>query len=438
VKPVLAVAYSPDGKILAWAGPQICLRDTATGKELRRLGKAGDQIVSIAFSPDGTVLAAGSQIGWVRLYDARTGRELRLFAAGYGSIGSMSFSPDGRALALAHERSGSITVWEVATGNRLLSIPVAGHPAFMSNTVAFSPDGTKLASGQVAFIAPAFVVHVNLCLWDARTGQKTGQLQGQFGGIAAIAFSPDGRTLASADADGFGFGRADPTIRLWEVATAKERGRFQGHRSGITSLAFAPDGRSLVSAGEDTTAIIWDITGLHADGQAQGFAVSASDLEAKWRDLASANAAQAHPAIWTFAASAMQSVVFLQDHVRPASSIDRKRVEELIAELANDRFSVRQHAKQELEKIPDQIEAILRQKLREKLPLETRQRVEGLLQKVEPSASPERLQEVRAIEVLEHIGTPQAKQLLQALATGAPEARLTQEAKGALLRLAKR
>jgi hypothetical protein len=83
-------------------------------------------------------------------------------------------------------------------------------------------------------------------------------------------------------------------------------------------------------------------------------------------------------------------------------------------------------------------EATLRQKLQEKLTLEMQQRLEHLLRKVEPSRSPDRLREVRAIEVLEHIGTPEAKQILQTLAEGAPEARLTQEAKASLERLAKR
>jgi WD40 repeat protein len=439
VKPVRAVAFSPDGKILAWAGPHICLRETATEKELRRLGKAGDQTACFSFSPDGKILAAGNPAGWVRLYDVPTGQELRLLAGGYGPIAAMSFSPDGKALALAHERGAVLTVWEVATGNRLLSIQVADHPAlpaFMFNTVAFSPDGTKLASGLTVIGPAAFEGH--LCLWDARTGQRIWKIQGQFGGNAAVAFSPDGRTLASASGDAFGFGRGDQAIRLWEVATARERCRLKGHRSGMTSIAFAPDGRSLVSAGEDTTAMIWDITGLRAGRRSQGFELTASDLARKWQDLASANAVQAHSAVWTLVAAPKQSLPFLKDHLRPAAPVDRKRVEELIADLGNDRFSVRQQAMQGLERMADRIEGFLQVKLREKLTLETQQRLERLLQMVEPSACPERLREVRAIEVLEQIGTPQAKELLQTLAMGVPEARLTQEAKGSFMRLAKR
>src|SRR5207245_2427008 len=115
-----------------------------------------------------------------------------------------------------------------------------------------------------------------------------------------------------------------------------------------------------------------------------------------------------------------------------------QRVQELIAELDSDRFAVRQKAMQELGSLSELAEASLRQKLRGKLTLEMRQRMEHLLRKLEPSHSPDRLREVRAIEALEHIGTPEAKQLLQTLTKGASEARLTQEAKASLERLAKR
>ncbi len=162
------------------------------------------------------------------------------------------------------------------------------------------------------------------------------------------------------------------------------------------------------------------------------------DLECAWRDLAEAHAARAHSLIWALVAAPQQTLAFLKDRLGPAAPLDRQRAEELIAELASNRFPVRQHATQELEKLADLAEAILRRKLQEKIPLETRERVERLLEKLEPSASPERLRDVRAIAVLEHIGTSEAKQLLQTLATGTPEARRTKEAKTSLERLAKR
>jgi WD40 repeat protein len=435
-QPVQAVAFSPDGKAFAWAGRRICLCDTATRKELRRLGKEGDHVLSIAFSPDSKILAAGNSIGWLRLFDVSTGQELRLLGGGYGGIVCLSFSPDGKAIVLAHERSGSITVWEVATGNRLLTIRVAQDFRVMVNTVAFSPDNRRLVTGLVALNTQGLVD--NLYLWDAKTGQVMGHLAGQFGQIGAVAFSPDGKTLASASGDKRFHGGSDFTIRLWEITTGQERGSFQGHESGVASLGFAPDGRRLVSAGEDSTAIVWDITGLRENRRLRDLNAASRDLESIWGDLVNADTAHAHAIIWSLVALPQRTVAFLKDRLRPTAPANPKRVEDLITELASDHFQVRQNATQELGRLGELAEATLRQKLQEKIPLEMRQRVEHLLQKVEPAISREKLRELRAIEVLEHIGTAEAQKVLQGLATGAPEARLTQEAKASLGRLAKR
>jgi WD40 repeat protein len=435
-QPVQAVAFSPDGQLLAWAGRRIRLCDTATRRELRRLGKEGDPVLSITFSPDGKLLAAGNRSGWLRLYDVSTGQEQKLLGGGEGGITCLSFSPDGKAIVMAQERSTNVTVWEVDTGNRLLCIPVAQDLRAVVKSVAFSPEGSKLVTGLAAFNTQSLVD--NLYLWDAKTGRVVGQLDGQFGQIAAVVFSPDGRTLASASGENAFYGGSDRTIRLWEIATGRERCRFQGHQSGISSIAFAPDGRSLVSAGEDSTAIVWDITGLRRSRRLPDLRVAGRDLESRWRDLAQADAAHAHAIVWSLVAAPQQTVAFFKDHLRPAPPADPNWVNDLITELANDRFPVRQHATQELGRLGELVEPTLRQKLKEKIPLEMRRRLERLLQKVEPAAFPERLQETRAIEVLEHIGTSEAQQLLQTLAKGTPEARRTQEAKASLERLAKR
>jgi WD40 repeat protein len=430
-QPVQAVAFSPDGKMIAWAGRRICLFDTATRKELRRLGKEGEPVLSIAFSPDGKVLAAGNRAGWLRLYEVATGQELRLIAGGYPGIVCLSFSPDGKAIALAHERSGKITVWETGTGKRLQHIGVAGYYRIEVKSLAFSPDGERLATGLAAWNRRA--VLDNLYLWDAKSGQSLGKLAGQSGQIAAVAFSPDGRTLASATGYEALYGRSDRSIRLWEIATGRQRAWFRGHQSGITSLAFAPDGRSLVSASEDSTALVWDVTGSQ---KLQNDALRFQDPESIWRDLSQPDASQAYTLIWTLVDCPRQTFAFLKDRLRPASPADPARLENLIADLNSGRFAVREHATQELRNLGELAKAALRQKLQGILTLEMRRRVEQLLQKTDPA--PDRLREMRVIEALEHIGTPEAKELLQKLATGAVAARLTHEAKASMERLAKR
>jgi RNA polymerase sigma factor (sigma-70 family) len=431
-RPVHSVAISPDGKTLAWAGSQICLCNLATRKELHRLGK---EVSHLAFSPDSRVLAAGNWQDGVQLFDVATGQEVRQLAGGFRSLAALAFSPDGTALALAQERSNWIEIWKMGTGNGLPSFRVSEDPHVMVNAVAFSPDGRTLAAGLAAIDRSA--LEDNLYLWDAHTGRLLGKLAGQFGQIAAVAFSPDAKMLASATGDKAFFGGSDLTIRLWEVATREERCCFRGHLSGITSLAFTPDGSKLISAGQDSTALVWDITGFRGDRR-QVFPVVPRDLESQWRALRQADTARAYTAIWAFVASAQQTPAFFKDHLRPASPVDPKRIEALLAQLDSDRFIMRQHAMQELGNLAEFAEAPLRKKLQEKLTLEMRQRVEQLLRKVEPSRSPDRLRAIRAVEVLEHLGTPEAQEVLQRLAQGAPEARLTQEAKASLERLAKR
>jgi WD40 repeat protein len=429
-QPVQAVAFSPDGKTLAWASRRICLCDRATRKELRRLGKEGDHVLCIGFSPDGRILAAGNGLGGLRIYDVGTGQERRLLGGGYGGIVSLSFSPDGQTIALAHQRSGNITVWDIATGNRLHDIRVSNDLRMMVNSVAYSPDGKRLATGLTSFNTLTLVD--TLYLWDAKTEQPLGKLEGQFGQIAAVAFSPDGRMLASASGNNRFFEGSAPTICLWEIATGQKRHCFQGHGSGIASIAFSRDGRYLITAGEDTTALVWDVSNSHAG---QGLSENPDSI---WRDLAQADAARSYRIVCSLLASPAQTVTFLKDRLKPASPADPRRVRELIAELDRDRFAVRERAMQELGDLAELAEAALRQKLRENITLEMRERMEHLLRKLEGPRSPDRLREVRALEVLEHIGTPEARQLLQTLSGGTPEARLTQEAKAALERLAKR
>ena len=124
--------------------------------------------------------------------------------------------------------------------------------------------------------------------------------------------------------------------------------------------------------------------------------------------------------------------------MRPAASGDSKRIAGLLAQLDSDEFAVREKATQALLALGEQAESALRTALAGNSSLEVRRRVEMILEQLEPSKSLARLRALRAVEVLEHIGTPEAREVLEKLANGAPEARLTQEAKASLGRLAKR
>ena len=109
-------------------------------------------------------------------------------------------------------------------------------------SVAFSPDGRTLATGSWDKTAR---------LWEVATGKEIAVLRGHEDAVSSVAFSPDGRTLAT--------GSADKTARLWEVATGKEIAVLRGHEDAVSSVAFSPDGRTLATGSADNTARLWPV-----------------------------------------------------------------------------------------------------------------------------------------------------------------------------------
>jgi HEAT repeat protein len=249
---------------------------------------------------------------------------------------------------------------------------------------------------------------------------------------ACMAFAPDGRSLATGD----GFG----VIHLWELATGGERRRFLGHESdrdvensfgsGVTSLAFSSDGKTLISGGGDTTALVWDIRATKGECRTP---------EAVWADLADAGAARAYDASCVLAGSPNETVQFLKSQLHAVVAPDPQRVTRLIAALDSEQFDVRVQAARELENLGEGVVPALRKALENRPSAELRRRAEQLIEKL-TSFTPagQRLQELRAIEVLEWIGSAEARSLLAELAKGLPEARQTREVKAALARLAVR
>jgi hypothetical protein len=181
------------------------------------------------------------------------------------------------------------------------------------------------------------------------------------------------------------------------------------------------------------------MTGICPDGNWRSRDLRPEDIEPLWADLAAPDGVRPFAAIWTFAASADQAVPLLAARLKPALAIEPKRLDSLIAHLDSKSFSARQEATHELEELAELAEAALKKALAELPSSEAQQRLGSLMRKVNgPVTSRESLRTVRAVEVLEHIGTPEARRVLQALAQGLPTARLTVEAKLSLERLRKR
>ncbi len=432
----IRAALSPDGNTLAvgsWADFkarlwEVSLWDVRTGKPSRRLGTYPGGFWLIAFSPDGRLVASGGREHVIHVWDASTGREVRQIKDVPDHVETLCFSPDSKALACGTYPEGVVTnkpalhLWDLASGKERCVFNM--HFAFVTG-LAFSPDGKVIATGDRS--REGCFVH----LWDTSTGKELCCHTGHGEEVAAVAFSPDGKLVAS----GAGMiGRKDNSVHVWEAATGRLLHRFEGHHSCVGSVAFSPDGLTVASGAGDSTILLWDITGRRADGRWHTKPLTPQELDACWNDLAKDDAAKAYDAVWQLVAAPEQAVLFLRKHLPPVPRPDAKAVARWIADLDSDDFAVRQKATDELRKLGETGTAALRNALQGKSSLETRLRVQHLLDQTR-DWTPERLRSHRAIQVLEHIGTQPAREVLQALADGAPETHRTEAAKAALRRL---
>jgi len=409
---VTALAFAPDGKRLASASQDETVRlwEMATGKELCTLRQHQGRVTSVAFSPDGTSLASGCTDGLVRLWEAARGKEIRSLER-QAEVTSVAFSPDGRSLAAACS-DGSIGLWETATGKKIHAL--RGHRGPVTS-VAFSPDGKNLASASS---------DESIRLWETADGKECRAIQYRgawMKWVTSVAFSADGRSLAAASSDG--------SIRLWETITCKEIRVLQSaDHVWAYAIAFSPDGKSLAAASGNTALVL----SAGRPSAAARKPLTAEQLPALWDALASEDAPKAHQALWALVDDPQRAVPFLQENLKPAAVPD---VAALLADLDSSQFVVRRKASEELEKLGASVAAAVQAKLADNPSLELRQRLEALLRRLEsPTLSAEQLRAVRAVQVLECIGTANARQLLDKLAHGAPSFRLSEEAKRALQR----
>jgi RNA polymerase sigma factor (sigma-70 family) len=433
------LALSPDGNILAESArypPKSGVRlwDVRTSKLVRELGDHQQNVWSLAFSPDGQLLASGHREEKViHIWNVNNGKEIRQIKGFAPEVEWLCFSPDSKALACGMIRRGKPTneptlrLWDVASGKERCSFDC--HD-FTERPLAFSPDGKILASGHGSPGDPPRQESM-VRLWDTTTGKELLRHTGAGNTIGSIAFSPDGKLIASGCTRN---GDTENSIHVWEAATGRLIRHFEGQHSGIDSLAFSPDGLTLASGAGDSTILLWDITGRRSNGCWPDKLLSSGELDACWKDLAHQDAAKAYDAVWRLAAAPEQAVPFLRKKLPPVPRPDAKAVARLLADLDSSDFTVRRKSTQELGDLGDAIASDLRRALEGKPELEVRRRVQQLLDQAR-GWNAERLREHRAIQALEHLGTPKAKEVLQALADGAPDARRTEEARAALRRL---
>ncbi|WP_308310852.1 hypothetical protein [Streptomyces sp. GbtcB6] len=235
-----AVVFSPDGHTVATgsASGVVRLWDAATGRAEASLTGHRATVRALAYSPDGTTLASGSDDGSVRLWDVSSRRPRITLTGHTEAVNSVAFSPDGATLA-SGDSSGTLRLWNAASRQPTATLRKPGTDA---TTVAFSPHGTTVAVGAVSRRSPDSSVR----LWNTATGEIT-HLPPSRGRNFAIAFSPDGGTVASSDSSG--------TVTLWDTATGQRKKTL---RAAGAAVAFSPDGSTLATSDYDGTVTLRD------------------------------------------------------------------------------------------------------------------------------------------------------------------------------------
>jgi hypothetical protein len=230
----------------------------------------------------------------------------------------------------------------------------------------------------------------------------------------------------------------DQGIQFWEVATGGEIARQPAHRDDVRELIVSANGRYLATTSWDHAILIWDLAHLATDDRPRGAVLGATELPALWADLASPDAKKGRRAVETLIAAPGQAVPLLRERLKPAMTPDAKKLAALIADLGSDDFDRRLEAEQDLQRLGEIAGPALKKSLAANPPLESQRRIEGLLKKLNAAElSAEALRGVRAVQVLETIGSQEARAMLQVLADGAAAARQTEDAKASLRRLGK-
>jgi RNA polymerase sigma factor (sigma-70 family) len=423
-------SFSPDGRLLAITKEGTAhLFDVAAGKEFRQLKARPQQISSLLFSPDGRLLLTQGDADGLVLWNAATGKELRRLPQMKESFHDFAFTSDSDALiglgsVSDPEKDCLIRLWDVATGRerRTINLP----PSPMAR-IGLSPDGKTLVLPDGRF-RPRVLI-----FWEIATGQKRLEIEQARATLPPVLrFSPDGKMLMVAPG---------ASTQFYDAFTGRPLYRREGPRGAIGGFVFSPSGRLVATRSTDYTTLVWNAADFLRGEHPKPMEPAGDDLSAAWTDLAASDGSKAYQAIGRLVGAQGKSVPWLREHLRaiPALTADEiKRMERLLVDLDNEQFDVRRKAATEIEQLGEPVLPILDKVLEGTPSPEVRSQVEKLKERCTPGNTGPSLRALRAVEVLEHINTLETRQLLQKLAAGTPEARLTREAKAALQRLAKR
>jgi WD40 repeat protein len=377
---------------------------------------------------------------------------------------AFDLSPDGRRLttveqAFAPDRVWRVCVWDTDPLKEIASqdFPTSGERGWaglagkmalvtrngiaivdatsgkLSLKIPATETGPLAASGDHRLLA-AFQrdkttsTNSTVRVWEVASGREVATLA--TGNVDFLALTRDGRALITL---------AGAALRVWDLPSARVRHHMPLPQEFalsrfVSGFYLAPDDRRATTALADGTLLVWLLPSTLPDSPGQP--LSDRDLLRLWDDLTGEDVPKVYAAGWTLADRPREAVPFLAERIRPVVPADAELVRKLIADLNSDQFTRRQSAFRQLEKLGRLAAPALRKLLRGDVPLEQRRRAEALLDKLHgPISEPETLKSLRVVAVVEHIGTPEARQVLLRFTRGAPEAHLTLEAAAALNRL---
>jgi WD40 repeat protein len=428
------LAFTPDGKQVAAIGstlhhidpPNVYLWDIASGDSKSTFSEPDPTMpFSIAVAPDGDTLAVCGAHG-VRLWSLSSGRQQGLIPR-EGDMKSRPlercavFLPDGKTLATVRD-DRTIRLLDWRQGKLVRSFSIGTFSTF----VAASPEGSLLATcGPVDGYKDAAPVYV----WETATGKLLRKIGDPKDGDArCVSFAADGRRLVVA---------TKASVDVWDVFTGEELSARDGkpvlsggHKGAILCAAISPDGKTIASGSADTTILLWNAADLQPKTPVADLGPKV--LDRLWDDLRSDDAPTAYKAILALLSAPEKATGLIKNRVPPAQNPDPKHVQSLVTDLDDNDVSVREAASKGLGRLGEAIEPALRETLAATQSAEVRSRCERLLEALgKGELDADGLRRLRAVQVLEHIGSAEARAVLKGLAGGAP-GRLSREAKLAL------
>ena len=489
---IYSLASSQNGSVIASGAlrdPDLRIWDATTGRQLCALRTNDTFIHSAALSPDGKLAASGGQEGTVQLWDLTTGKELLRFEVtrplkGAYWVDQLQFSADGTRLAVVqvsfgiidHPLAAMLRVWDTTTRRILVERPLrtaiysrktpnGGTAKTIWSSFGFDPTcefvtvqteselkienvrtGSEVAAVgsnlglPLLFSSDSRLLAVShykprkdpfenaqidgISLVETISGREVQRIEGNW--LRPLGFSPDGRLLFAHD---------NKAILVYDVASAKEVFRRQLQiETGWPAAPLGTENLAVVTGMPDGTLLVWDMSSEKWKLPPKAASEKPVNVQQLWGDL-KADARTAFHAANLLADSPAKSLPLLRESLKPAPVLDQQGIERLINQLEDKQFTVRENAMKELRQKRDEVDPILKQWREKTQSPEVRRRIKEILDGPVPTPSAERLRELRAVGVLEHIGNADARALLDKLAAGDPNSRLTRAAKASLARL---